>query len=83
MTKLQILNACGDCGIDDDSLKNLNLVKLNALYNPKIKNIDIILSIRIYIILLTNYANFVCTFNKIYYFGIHCKFYGTNSCTFT
>ena len=36
MTNLIELNAAGMCCIDDDGIKQLNLIKLNANDNPKI-----------------------------------------------
>jgi hypothetical protein len=40
MTKLRELEACGDCGIDDDGIKNINLKILIADYNEKITRKD-------------------------------------------
>ena len=39
MTNLKILDCCGRCGISDENIKSLNLIKLKANYNEKIKNI--------------------------------------------
>ena len=40
MTNLQILDASWECGIDDNGIKNLNLIKLNASDNPKITDVN-------------------------------------------
>ena len=40
MTKLQVLCACFNCGIDDNGIKDLNLIKLNTSYNSKITNVN-------------------------------------------
>ena len=40
MTNLEELDARGDCGISDEDLKGLNLKKLNAHGNSKIKQIS-------------------------------------------
>ena len=40
MTKLQVLHAGNDCGIDDNGIKDLNLIELNAFNNSKITNVN-------------------------------------------
>ena len=40
MTKLQILDAPGNCGVDDNGIKDINLVELHAPDNPKITNVN-------------------------------------------
>jgi hypothetical protein len=40
MTNLQILSVEGNCGINDEGIKNLNLIKLNANCNSIITNIN-------------------------------------------
>ena len=40
MTNLVKLNASWNCGLNDDGISQLNLVKLNVLGNPKITNIN-------------------------------------------
>ena len=46
MTNLKILGALGDCGIDDNGIKDLNLIELDAGYNPRIKNINHMTNLR-------------------------------------
>ena len=42
MTNLKILTATGNCGIGDNGIKDLNLIKLDAWNNPRItKKIDL------------------------------------------
>src|SRR5207237_1072600 len=40
MTKLEILHAYGNCGIDDNGISELNLKKLYASYNFTITNVN-------------------------------------------
>jgi hypothetical protein len=39
-TSLKKLNACGDCGIDENGIFGLDLVELYAFVNNKIKKIE-------------------------------------------
>ena len=47
MTNLRKLDAGGNSGIGDDDLIGLNLVELNANWNPKIKKINHMTNLRI------------------------------------
>jgi hypothetical protein len=40
MTNLKILHVCHTCGINDDSIKNINLEELHVNYNPNITNVN-------------------------------------------
>ena len=40
MINLKILDASGDCGINDNGIKNINLEKLYVSYNHKITNVN-------------------------------------------
>ena len=40
MSNLKELNASSNCGIDQNGIKNLNLIKLIASYNSKIKDVS-------------------------------------------
>ena len=37
---MEELLASGDCGIDDEGIKNINLAELSANNNPKITNVN-------------------------------------------
>jgi len=47
MKSLQILHAEGDCGINQQEIKGLNLIKLDASYNSKITNVSHMESLQI------------------------------------
>ena len=40
MTNLQILDASYNCGLDDNGIKDLNLIELDVSDNPKITNVN-------------------------------------------
>ena len=40
MTKLKKLDICGECGVGDNGISNLNLEELHASYNPKITSLN-------------------------------------------
>ena len=40
ITNLQTLSIIDNCVIDDEMIKNLNLIKLNSSWNKKIRNIN-------------------------------------------
>ena len=47
MKKLQKLNARGNCGIDQNGINGLNLIKLDAAYNPKIIDVSFMKKLQI------------------------------------
>ena len=47
MKNLKILDACGNSGINDESLIDLDLVELDASGNPKITNISHLKNLKI------------------------------------
>ena len=47
LTSLQILWASGDSGIDDNGIKNLNLIELYANNNPRITNVNHLTNLQI------------------------------------
>ena len=46
MTNLRKLNASGFCGINQEGIKGLNLIELNAEYNPKITDVSFMKKLR-------------------------------------
>jgi hypothetical protein len=49
MTNLTTLNAEGNCGIDDNGIKNLNLIKLFASANRKITDVTHMTNLKIFL----------------------------------
>ena len=48
MTKLKILKCCDDCGIDQEGIKDLQLIEeLDAFSNKKIKNVNHLTKLKI------------------------------------
>ena len=47
MKSLKVLHASDSCGIDQNGIKNLDLVKLDASYNHKITNVSFMKSLKV------------------------------------
>ena len=48
MKKLKILYAYGNCGIDQNGIKELDLDILNASYNNKITDVSFMKNLKVY-----------------------------------